>query len=83
MTFVLCGFFLLYESIFSLNENKEKKYTTKMKKPNPPKKTQKLNPTVLFIPNTMHALECINGRGRRGLGGWVGNNVDNVCQSLF
>lgn len=24
MTFVLCGFFLLYESIFSLNENEEK-----------------------------------------------------------
>lgn len=24
MTFVLCVFFLLYESIFSLNENKEK-----------------------------------------------------------
>lgn len=35
MTFVLCVFFLLYESIFSLNENKEKKIYNKNEKTQP------------------------------------------------
>lgn len=38
-----------------------------MKKPNPPKKTQKLNPTVLFIPIPC-TLWCVSMGG--GVGGW-------------